>query len=232
MHIVDISNHKAGFPVRRLNAGVGVIAKATEGTTYVDAYCDGFAQAAFATARPFGFYHFARQGAAAAQARFFRAMTKGYEGRAIPILDLEDTRCNNAWMEEFVREYHAITGVWPWVYMSSDFINNRGYGTAYVREHCALWIAGYPSRATTFPTSEACPYAHKGWTLAAWQFTDRLSCLGYSVDASIGYLDASAWQLYAQGDNGTSEEKSSNVTQAKRSETLEGSSFKVTIEEK
>lgn len=228
MHVIDISNHQAGFPVRSLDAGVGVIAKATEGASFVDKWCDTFAQAAFETNHPFGFYHFARQGSAAAQARFFRSMTKGYEGKGIPILDLEDTKCGNSWMEEFIREYHTITGTFPWIYMNNDFINNRGYGTDYVKKNCGLWLAGYPSRSTTFPTNDTCPYAHKGWTLAAWQFTDRLSCLGRSVDASIGYLDSKSWNLYASPDSHKTQETNNSIT----CETFEGKHFKVTVESK
>lgn len=193
---IDISNWQRGFNVTATRPGF-VIVKATEGTSLTDKSCDGFVQQAIAAGIPFGFYHFANGSKnAAQQARFFRNQTKGYEGKGIPILDFEYAY-SNSWIDEFVREYHAITGVFPWVYMNSDFVNNRGYGSEYVKSNCGLWLAGYPSRMTTYPAGKECPYRHPGWTLAAWQFTDNLSIGGMHVDGDIFYGDTSAWNLYA-----------------------------------
>ena len=83
--------------------------------------------------------------------------------------------------------------------MSSDFVNNRGYGSDYVKRNCGLWLAGYPSRATMYPTVKTCPYKHNGWTLAAWQFTDNLGIGGMHVDGDIFYGDTSAWNMYVSG---------------------------------
>lgn len=195
---IDISNWQRGFSVTNSKPGF-VIVKATEGTSYVDKSCDGFVQQAIKAGIPFGFYHFANGATnAAQQARFFRSQTKGYENKGIPILDFEKPY-TNAWIDEFVKEYHAITGVFPWVYMSSDYVNNRGYGSDYVRKYCGLWLAGYPKRYTAYPSDLTCPYKHRGWTLAAWQFTDALSIGGMSVDGNIFYGDTSAWKMYVSG---------------------------------
>lgn len=194
---IDISNWQRGFSVTKSKPGF-VIAKATEGTSYVDKSCDGFMQQAIKAEIPFGFYHFANGQDAAKQARFFRSQTKGYESKGVPILDFEKPY-TNAWIDEFIKEYHAITGVFPWVYMSSDYVNNRGYGSEYVKRNCGLWLAGYPSRATMYPTVKTCPYKHNGWTLAAWQFTDNLSIGGMHVDGNIFYGDTSAWKMYVSG---------------------------------
>lgn len=195
---IDISNWQSDFSVTNSRPGF-VITKATEGTTYVDKSCDGFVQQAISAGIPFGFYHFANgSNNAAQQARFFRDNTKGYEGKGIPILDFERAY-SNSWIDEFVKEYHAITGVFPWVYMNADYVNNHGYGSDYVKQNCGLWLAGYPQRLTTYPAGKECPYKHPGWTLAAWQFTDALSFGGMSVDGDIFYGDTSAWSLYATG---------------------------------
>lgn len=193
---IDISNWQKGFDVASCSAEF-VIAKATEGTGFVDRYCDGFVQAAISSGKPFGFYHYLRPGDAAAQARYFEQNTKGYEGRGIPCLDFEEASCTNDDMETFVKEYHAITGVYPWVYMSADFVNNRGYGTDYVKKHCGLWLAGYPVTYASYPAVRTCPYSHDGWTLAAWQFGSQLPMGGMRVDGDIFYGDENAWDLYA-----------------------------------
>lgn len=193
---IDISNWQKGFPIAAARPGF-VVVKATEGTGYTDKSCDGFVQACIKAGIPFGYYHFANGSKnAAAQARYFRAQTKGYEGRGIPVLDYENAY-GSAWIDEFVREYHAITGVFPWVYMNSDFVNNKGYGSKWVKANCGLWLAGYPQRLTTYPAGKECPYKHAGWTLACWQFTDRLYIGGMSVDGDIFYGDTAAWGKYA-----------------------------------
>lgn len=193
---IDISNWQRGFSVTKTMPGF-VIVKATEGTNFTDKSCDGFVQQAIKAGIPFGFYHFANgSNNAAQQARFFRNQTKGYEGKGIPILDFEYAY-SNSWIDEFVKEYHAITGVFPWVYMNSDYVNNKGFGSSYVKKNCGLWLAGYPSRMTVYPAGKECPYKHPGWTLAAWQFTDNLSIGGMHVDGDIFYGDVTAWNRYA-----------------------------------
>lgn len=192
---IDISNWQRGFDIASARPDF-VIVKATEGIGFVDKSCDGFTQAATKAGIPFGFYHFARGNDAAKEATYFYENTKGYVGKGIPVLDLEVLN-GNTWLETWCHTYHDLSGVYPWVYMSSDYINNREYGTDWVREHCGLWLAGYPTRATAYPDNAACPYRHAGWTLAAWQFTDRLSMGGMSVDGDIFYGDEKAWAAYA-----------------------------------
>ena len=195
---IDISNWQRGFNLEATKPGFCIV-KATEGISFVDKTCDTFVQQCIRLGIPFGFYHFARTNGGAREARYFYTQTRNYVGKGIPVLDFEDRRNDNHYIDEFVREYHAITGVYPWVYMSNDFINNRGYGSEYVKRNCGLWLAGYPSRATMYPTVKTCPYKHNGWTLAAWQFTDNLNIGGMHVDGNIFYGDSSAWNMYAKG---------------------------------
>ena len=199
---IDISNWQAGFDITTAQPGF-VIAKATEGTTYVDRYCDGFIQDCLKLDIPFGFYHFARFNDAATEAKFFYDNTKGYVGKGIPILDFEVTNTNE-WLETWCKTYHDLSGIYPWVYMSSDYINNRGYGTDWIKANCGLWLAGYPKSYTDYPNID-CPYAHTGWTLAAWQFTSSLAMGGMSIDGDYFYGDRKAWNAYAgvSGDSGS-----------------------------
>ena len=162
---IDVSNWQAGFDISAAQPGF-VIAKATEGTTYVDRYCDGFIQDCLKLDIPFGFYHFARFNDAAAEAKFFYENTKGYIGKGIPVLDFEVAN-SNEWLETWCKTYHDLAGIYPWVYMSAVYLNNRGYGTPWVKSNCGLWLAGYPRTYTSYPSPD-CPYRHAGWTLAAW----------------------------------------------------------------
>lgn len=191
---IDISNWQKGFNITAAKPGF-VIVKATEGLNFTDKYCNGFVQTCVENGIPFGFYHFARSNDAEEEATFFYNQTKGYVGRGVPILDLEVPN-GNAWLETWCKAYHDLSGVYPWVYMNSDYINNRGYGTSWVKANCGLWLAGYPKAYITYPDS-SCPYKHDGWTLAAWQFTNNLAIEGMRVDGDFFYGDVAAWNKYA-----------------------------------
>ena len=195
---IDISNWQRGFNLEATKPGFCIV-KATEGTSFVDRSCDSFVQKCIKVGIPFGFYHFARTNGGAREARYFYSHTKNYTGKGIPVLDFEDKRNDNHYIDEFVREYHAITGVYPWIYMNSNFVNNYGYGSDYVRRNCGLWLAGYPTRGTVYPDDANCPYEHPSWTLAAWQFTDNLYVAGMHMDGDFFYGDTNAWNLYATG---------------------------------
>lgn len=198
---VDISNWQRGIDIGAVLAGVDVlIVKATEGTGYVDACCDGWVQAAVAAGKPFGFYHFFR-GKGTAEADFFHAKCLGYFGRGVPILDVETSQCTQAEVQAFVERIHDLTGVWCVVYTSAGFVGR--YLNDFVKEHCGLWCAGYPTRTGTWTTLDF-SYRDKtdGCTLVGWQFIDRLAMAGHEVDASAIYVDEAGWGKYANPGGG------------------------------
>lgn len=195
---IDISYCQAGISIPDTGADFCII-KATEGLGIVDDYCDGFVQQCISLGKPWGFYHLARPNGGAAEARYFYNNTKNYTGYGIPVLDFEDERNDNNYIDEFVKEYHAITGIYPLIYMNSNFVNNYGYGSDYVKQNCGLWLAGYPTLRTDYPDDANCPYGHNGWTLAAWQFTDNLYVAGMHVDGDFFYGDREAFMRYAKG---------------------------------
>lgn len=201
MKFIDISNWQAGLNVPAVvkNGGLGaVIVKATEGLGFVDKSCDGFVQQCIANGIRFGFYHFARNNDARAEAEFFRNNTKGYEGKGIPVLDWEAGQ-SIAWVNTFVRRYHELTGIWPWVYGNAWRFNQ---GT--VDTNCGRWVAGYPRNGITdinYGLSNDCSYPVKNGLICAWQFSSSVRISGYSgnLDGDVFYGDASAWDTYAGG---------------------------------
>lgn len=196
---IDISGWQEGFDLAAARPDF-VIVKATEGLGFVDKYCDGFVQDALRLNIPFGYYHFARSNDPAAEAKYFYSNTRGYVGKGIPILDFEVPNGND-WLETWCKAFCQLSGIKPWVYMNSDYINNRGYGTPWVKANCGLWLAGYPKYYVAYPSPD-CPYNHDGWTLAAWQFTDCLAMGGMQIDGDFFYGDRRAWNAYA-GTDGT-----------------------------
>lgn len=196
---IDISGWQKDFNLAAARPDF-VIVKATEGLGFTDRCCDGFVQEAIRLDIPFGYYHFARSNDAAKEATYFYDQTRGYVGKGIPILDFEVPNGND-WLETWCKTFCQLSGVRPWVYMNSDYINNRGYGTPWVKANCGLWLAGYPRAYTSYPRP-VCSYRHAGWTLAAWQFTSSLAMGGMSVDGDFFYGDRKAWNAYA-GTDGT-----------------------------
>ena len=53
---------------------------------------------------------------------------------------------NGNWVREFVRRVHAMTGVWPIVYVQASAIWQI---PSDVRAKCGLWVAQYASNAAT-----------------------------------------------------------------------------------
>lgn len=198
----DISNHQGAVNVADLHTDF-IIAKATEGLNFVDRYCDNTVQQAKPLNIPWGFYHFARSNDPIQEADFFIANTKNYFGEGIPILDFEVANSNN-WLDLFCSHVYEQTQVYPWVYMNADFINNRGYGSEWLKTHCGLWLAGYPVSDSGWRGDTVCPYAHQGWILAAWQFTSSFNYNGMSLDADYAYLSREGWERYAKGDKDSS----------------------------
>ena len=196
---IDISDWQEGFSLADAKPDF-VIVKATEGLGIVDECCDGFVQEAIRLDIPFGYYHFARSNDPAAEARYFYDNTRGYVGKGIPILDFEVPNSND-WIETWCKTFYQLSGIRPWFYTYSDFINSQGYGTPWVKANCGLWLAGYPKYYVNYPGPD-CPYNHDGWTLAAWQFTNSLAMGGMSVDGDFFYGDRRAWNAYA-GIDGT-----------------------------
>lgn len=211
MKFIDISNWQAGLNIPTVvkNGGLGaVVVKATEGLNFVDKSCDGFVQKCIANGVPFGFYHFARNNDASAEAEFFRKNTTGYEGKGIPILDWEDGQSID-WVNTFVNRYHELTGVWPWVYGNAWRFNQ---GT--VNANCGKWIAGYPSNGITdinYGMNNSMPYSVNGGGVCAWQFSSSVRISGYSgnLDGDVFYGDATAWAKYAGASSSSSSSSSS-----------------------
>ena len=213
MKFIDISNWQAGLDVATVvkNGGLGgVIVKATEGVGYVDKSCDKFIQQCIKNSIPFGFYHFARNNDAKAEAEFFSKNTTGYEGKGIPVLDWEDDQ-SVSWVNKFVEHYHELTGVWPWVYA-----NPWRFKQGKVNANCGRWVAGYPKNGITdinYGMNNSLPGSYNVGSVCAWQFSSSVRISGYSgsLDGDVFYGDKEAWAKYA-GSKGSSSSGSSGST--------------------
>ena len=200
LHFIDVSNWQKGLtlPEGKIDA---CIVKATEGTTFVDRYCDGFIQQCKRKGLLYGFYHFATSAEPEEQASFFAEHTQGYSLEGIPVLDIESDRIEDwgAFAQRFVDKYHAITTVWPWIYCSAGYLARfAGYPLI---STCGLWVAGYPdNKIRGIKDVPDFRYKVSPWKFAAaWQYTSNgaVDFWDEPVDLDVAWMDATAWHKYA-----------------------------------
>lgn len=225
MHFIDISNWQGGIDLPALLPNIdGVVCKATEGTTFVDPYCDTWVQQCINVGKPWGFYHFASDctNDVVDETFFFLDNCANYFSKGIPILDWESDMSVEQ-VNQFVETVHRKTGVWPWIYANPWRLNLGG-----VNHNCARWIAAYP--AVTSPSFEQaesweCPEADGN--VVAWQFCSDGRVSGYNgnLDCSLFYGTEKQWRAYAKGDNRDSGTASGNAV-------LENDEYKITVERK
>ena len=207
---IDISKWQRGIDLNKIDFDF-VIIKATEGKTYVDKCCDQFFQTALAMNKKIGVYHFANNSDNTAQeeADWFINNTKGYIGKAIPVLDWEDNITDNVpWALEWLQRVEKAYGCKPMIYMSESVVNrydwssvaNAGYG---------LWVAKYRDHTTdyNYDMSNAGNKPNVKWWnfYAIWQWTSsgRLNGWNGNLDCNVFYGDAAAWDKYVGNNSGT-----------------------------
>lgn len=233
VNFIDISSYQAGLDLVAVSASIqGVIVKATDGTDYVNPYCDMHYQQAKSANLLRGFYHFAGTGDPLAEAAFFYRNTIGYLKDGIPVLDWEGGQSVD-WVNSFVRQFHNLTGIWCWIYANPWRFNQGG-----VEPNCARWVAAHPEVAHPTFTQAAsweCPGADGN--VVAWQFCSdgRLSGYSENLDCSLYYGDRESWLRYADCDSldgGNIWGTGGNAGSGTPAETLENENYKVTIERK
>lgn len=228
LNFIDTSNWQGGYNPA-LTGADAVIAKATEGTGFVDAFCDAIIQQAMASGMPWGFYHFAGDGDAVAEAVHFINNCSGYFGSGIPVLDWEGNQGVD-WVNRFVDTVHGQTGVWPWIYANPWRFNQGG-----VNPTCARWVASYPDVASpTWSQAQGwdCPSADGN--VVAWQFCSdgTVNGIAGNVDLDLFYGTKEQWQAYARGCTIHVDAIGPDSPGADTAEVLENDTYKVTIERK
>ena len=195
LRVVDVASHQAGIVTGALDCDA-VICKATEGTGYVNPYCDEHYQSAKAAGKMLGVYHYASGGNPEAEAEFFINNVQGYLHEAILVLDWESG--DNAawgdsnWVAHFCAHIVALTGINPMIYVQRSAANQcTGLGDY------GIWLAEYPD------------YAARGWgdyvepnysgDYAMHQYTSSGVISGWAgpLDLSLFFGDTTAWLAYA-----------------------------------
>lgn len=195
LRVVDVASHQKGIVTGSLDCDA-VICKATEGTGYVNPYCDEHYQSAKSAGKLLGVYHYASGGNPEAEAEFFINNVQGYLHEAVLVLDWEsgDNAAwgDSSWVARFCAHIVALTGINPMIYVQRSAANQCvGLGDY------GIWLAEYPD------------YAPRGWDAyyppnysgdyAMHQFTSSgaISGWGGPLDLSLFFGDANAWLAYA-----------------------------------
>lgn len=201
---IDVSNWQASLNAGAIEADF-VIVKATEGVGYVDPSCDKHFQNALKAGKRLGVYHFARNASNSsdAEADFFVNNIKGYIGKAVLVLDWEDSNKGDvAWAKRWLDRVFEKTGVRPMIYMSESVVNSFDW-SAVVAGNYGLWVAKYRDYAADFNydmglAGTAPSVKHwNGYAMWQWTSSGRLNGYDGNLDLNEFYGDAKAWDAYA-----------------------------------
>lgn len=195
LRVVDVASHQAGIVTGALDCDA-VICKATEGTGYVNPYCDEHYQSAKAAGKLLGVYHYASGGNPETEAEFFINNVQGYLHEAILVLDWEsgDNAAwgDSSWVARFCAHVVALTGINPMIYVqrsaASQCVGLGDYG---------IWLAEYPDYAPRgwdayYPPNYSGDYAMHQYTSSG-----NISGWGVPLDLSLFFGDENAWRAYA-----------------------------------
>ncbi len=200
---LDTSSWQTGISVAAADTDI-VIAKATQGTGYVNPDCDRVVQDSLRLGKATGVYHFADAKASAqAEANHFIASTRGYIGKGVmPILDWEPgTPWRTDWARQWLELVYKAYGVKPLIYMNISTENSYDWSSVVSGDY-GLWLAGgrYYNQRLTKDQAPAPYWRLRNWRQAAmWQYTSNGRVYGWAggVDLSEFYGDIAAWNRYA-----------------------------------
>jgi|CXWL01.1.fsa_nt_gi lysozyme len=166
--VIDISHHNTTTSFKdAFDSGImGVIHKATEGTSFVDAKYRDRRHRAVAAGLLYGAYHFGVKGNPREQADHFLETADPGD---LMVLDFEpnprEGTMSVSEAEEFMAHVVANTGRRPWLYSGQSFLKDqlrrRPDSNLFLSP---LWIARYSQRMPEVPVGFA--------TFTLWQYTD------------------------------------------------------------
>lgn len=194
---IDVSHWQGTIDWAKV-AGDGqrfVIAKATDGQTFVDpTYATNKAEAT-AAGLAFTAYHFARPDASAndaiLEADHFVEVAGLGPGNLLPALDIEvngglDPEALTAWALAWLGEVRAKLGVRPMVYTSPNGWKTRFDDTTAIADagYKVLWVAHWGVSSPTLPAND---WGGNGWSF--WQHTDCGSVRGIGGCVDLDWYD-------------------------------------------
>jgi lysozyme len=168
--VIDLSHHNnvTNFQDVRDAGIIGVINKATQGTTVVDGTYGLRKPRALAAGLLWGAYHFGVSGNAQKQADHFLDVVQPGPTDLL-VLDFEPNKDGTMSLADataFVQRIFQQTGRFPGLYSGQAFLKEQlGTKKNDVLANCFLWVARYSDQPPQVPTAT--------WkTFTFWQYTD------------------------------------------------------------
>ena len=211
LNFIDIADYQRGMDLDTVfsqNDLHGVIVKATEGTSYVNKYCDPWVQWLIEHKKPWGFYHYLNSSDPVKEAKYFVENCKNYFGHGLPAADYEGRIVNeygSIYLLKFVREVYSLTGVKPLVYCNLGVIQSDISGfKEIVDAGFSLWLAQYYyTRETTLGSNIMQVGSYYPFEkITMHQYSEKGKLNGYSggyVDLDIFYGDYNDWNFLVSG---------------------------------
>jgi GH25 family lysozyme M1 (1,4-beta-N-acetylmuramidase) len=181
--VLDLSHHNPNPNWAQVRAAgvVGIIHKATEGSSYVDPTLFDRARAAMDAGLKWSTYHFLRPGSMQAQMQHYLGTVNPKPGERV-CLDHEDTGVSLGQLEEAVQLLQADSrNLQVSVYSGHVIKQQLGDNHSAILARTSLWIAHYTSPSPTWPDG-----TWPMWSL--WQWTDKEVIPG--IDAPV---DGDRW---------------------------------------
>jgi lysozyme len=191
--VIDLSHHNTIMSWADIKSSgiVGVIHKATQGTSYVDPTYASRKEAALAAGLLWGAYHFGEGGSPITQAEHFLEVVQP-EPTDVLVLDWEDYIDSTMSLEEaerFVFHVGVATSRSPGLYSGQAFLTDAlVYSRSSILQNCWLMIARYSSQMPEVPP------LWPTWTM--WQWCDNGVVPGVEGNCDRDKFNGSIEQLY------------------------------------
>lgn len=204
----DVASYQAGMNVGEV-AGDFVLVKATEGIDYTNPEFNGHAKQTLSAGKKLGVYHFIRNDSdIKQQADYFLTVVKPYIGKAMLVLDFENTtgstiqnQAGVGLAKQWLDYVYQKTGVRAVLYTGVSCENSLDWSSV-VKANYGLWIAQYNNYNVVNGYQPRDLYGNlKHWkTAVMFQYTStgRLPGWNGNLDFDVFYGDKSAWDKYAK----------------------------------
>lgn len=194
MQGVDVSNNQTYLDPAAIEYDF-LIAKATQGNSFIDKFCDYFVQNAISRNKCFGVYHYLTGDPN--EIDFFIDNIQGYLHKGIIALDYEPNE--NAkfgdldYLDSCVKRVIDRTGIKPLIYSSASYYP----WSVSANNDCGTWVAQYAdNNITGYQTN---PWNEENLTCVIRQYSSHGVLNGYDsvLDLDKFYGDVATWNAYA-----------------------------------
>lgn len=204
----DVASYQAGMNVGEV-VGDFVLVKATEGVDYTNPELSGHVKQTLSAGKKLGVYHFIRNDSdIKQQADYFLTVVKPYIGKAMLVLDFENTtgstiqnQAGVGLAKQWLDYVYQKTGVRAVLYTGLSCENALDWSSV-VKANYGLWIAQYNNYDVVIGYQPRDLYGSlKNWkTAVMFQYTSTGRLPGWSgdLDFDVFYGDKSAWDKYAK----------------------------------